>query len=165
MRVDLTIAQIGALKAMLGDELADDEQGWLDAIEGETDAFEMIRRFLSRIEEEEGARAVLTEQMDSRKVRRDRCDTRIERGRLMIATLMKCAGIDKLPLPEATLTLRETAAKLAINDPAAVPREYQVATWKPSMDAIKAAFPLDGSPLPNWVRIEDPRPALTIRRK
>jgi hypothetical protein len=165
MRTDLTLVQITALRTMLADQFEDDERGWIDALEGETDAFELVRRLLHRIEAEEGDRAALTEQMEARKVRRDRCDARIAAQREAIATVMKCAGLDKLPLPEATITLRETAPKLVVNDPAAVPHEYAVQSWKPSMDAIKAAFSVDTPALPNWLRIDDPRPSLTIRRK
>lgn len=166
MRADLTLLQINALRTMLADQFADDdERGWLDALEGETDAFELVRRLLDRLEREEGDRAALTEQMEARKARRDRCEARIAAQRETIATILKCAGLDKLPLPEATITLRETAPKLVVNDPAAVPQEYAVATWKPSMDAIKAAFPVDAPALPNWLRVEPARPSLTIRRK
>lgn len=165
MRLDLTIAQIGALRTMLANEFDEDERGYLDAIEGETDAFELVRKLLDGIERDEGDRAVLTEQMDARKVRRDRCDHRIKARRDAIMAVMECARIDKLPLPEATLTKRLTPAKLTVNEAAGVPDEYQVATYRPSMDAIKATFSVDSDVLPNWLRVEGARPSLTIRRK
>ncbi len=164
MRADLTLAQVSALRTMLADQFEDDDRGWLDLLEGETDAHALVRRFLDQIEAEDGVHAALTEQMDARKVRRDRSDTRKAAAREAIATVLKCAGIDKLPLPEATITLRETAVKLVVNDAAAVPQEYAKATWKPEMAKINAAFG-DAEQLPNWLRRDEPRPSLTIRRR
>lgn len=167
MRLDLTLAQINGIKLMLEDQLTDedDDRLLIDMIEGETDAFELVRKLLDRIEREEGDRAILTEQMDTRKVRRDRCDNRIKGFRDGIMAVLDAAGVDKLPLPEATLSLRMLDAKLSVNDPRAVPDEYTVSVPKPDMDKIKAAFAPDTPSLPNWLRVEDARPSLTIRRK
>lgn len=166
MRIDLALNQIHAIKLMLadaGDE--EDERLLIDTIEGETDAFALVGKLLNGIEREEGDRTALTEQMEVRKARRDRCDKRIAVQRDAIMAVMDCAGLDKLPLPEATLTKRMTAAKLVVNDPAAVPQDYAVATWKPNMEAIKAAFTPGDPQNPNWLRTDDARPSLTIRRK
>lgn len=165
MRQDITIAQIHALKVMLGDQLEDDERGWLDTLEGETEAFELIRKLLDRIEADEGARDTLTEQMEARKLRRDRCDARIKAQREAILAVMECAGLDKLALPEATLSVRQVAASLKVNDPAAVPEEYTIPAPKPNLEAIKAAFDPENDNLPNWLRVEPARPSLTVRRK
>lgn len=165
MRTDLTKLQVEAVVRDLRDHFEDDEQLKLDMLEGETDLFELARKLLDGIEADEGDKAVLTEQMDTRNARRDRCDARIKARREAIAALMECAELDKLPLPEATLSLRMTPAKLAVNEAAAVPEEYSVPTLKPSMEAIKAAFTPDTPDLPNWLRVEPERPSLTIRRK
>lgn len=164
MRIDLTLAQLGALKIMLADQAEDDERAWLDAIEGETDAFELVRKLLDAIEAEEGTAAILADQIDTRKTRIARCEARIKVQRDAIMAVMRCGGLEKLPLPEATLSLRTLAPKLVVNDTAAVPEEYTIPVPKPNLDAIKAAFPVDG-PLPNWLRVEPERPSLTIRRK
>lgn len=164
-QINLTIGQVNAVRTMLAGQFEDDERGWIDALEGETDALSLIRHLLDAIEAEEGTRAALTEQMDARKVRRDRCDARIGHQRDAIMAVMRAAGLDKLPLPEATLTVRETPEKLAVNDAAAVPEKYLVPTYKPSMDAIKAEFSPDSPALPNWLRVEPAKPSLTVRRK
>jgi hypothetical protein len=165
MRVDLAASQIQAVRIMLADQFEDDERGWLDFLEGETDLFEIARRLLEKMEAEEGDREALTEQMDARKVRRDRCDGRIKGLRDSIAALMECAGVDKLPLPEATVSLRQLAASLKVNDPAAVPDEYLVPKFAPDLAKIKEAFDTANDDLPNWLRVEPPRASLTIRRK
>lgn len=165
MRIDLTLAQINGLKLHLADQFEEDERGWLDALEGETDAFELIRRLLDRLEREEGDRNALTQQMEDRKARRDRCDARIKAQRETIMAVMACANIDKLPLPEATLSVRNMPAKLSVNDNAAVPEDFCTMKPVPNMDAIKSAFTTDTEALPNWLRVEPERPSLTIRRK
>lgn len=165
MRIDLTLAQINGLKLNLADQFEEDERGWLDALEGETDAFELVRRLLDRLEREEGDRNALTQQMEDRKARRDRCDARIKAQRDTIMAVMACANIDKLPLPEATLSVRSVAASLKVNDPKAVPDEYTVPDPKPDLAKIKAQFTTDSDALPNWLRVEPERPSLTIRRK
>lgn len=163
MRVDLTLMQLDAIKRDLADQFTDDERGWLDLIEGETDALEIVKKLLDGIEADEGDDAVLALQIAARQARSKRCNARIAARRQSIMAIMQSAGLKKLPLPEATLSLGSTKAKLAINDTAAVPAEYGDTIVKPSMDKIKAAFPLDG-PLPNWLRVDDARPSLTIRR-
>lgn len=163
MRLDLTLIQLDMIKRHLADEFQDDERGWLDTIEGETDALEIVRKLLDGIEADEGDDAVLAEQVKARQARQQRCKARIAARRLSIMAIMEAGGLKKLPLPEATLSLGTTKAKLAVNDPAAVPAEYGDTIVKPSMEKIKAAFTGNG-PLPNWLRAEDPRPSLTIRR-
>lgn len=164
-RMDLTKIQVEAIAAHLRDHLEDDERAYLDTLEGETDLFEWVRRLLSKIEEDEGRVAALKEQIGDRNTRKVRAEQRIETNREAIKALLDCAHLDKLVLPEATLSIRTTADALKVNDPAAVPDEYTVPNPKPSMDKIKAAFTPDTPDLPNWLRVEPGRPSLTIRRK
>lgn len=165
MRLDLTRLQIEAIAAMLHDSLEDDERLYLDTLAGETDLYEWVRRLLGKIEEDEGNVAALKEQIGDRNVRKARAEQRIETTREALKALLDCARLDKLVLPEATLSVRNTADSLKVNDPAAVPDEYTVPNPKPSMDKIKAAFSPDTPDLPNWLRVEPGRPSLTIRRK
>lgn len=146
-------------------ELADeDERLWIDSIEGETDAFELIGKALAAIEHEEGVQAALTEQMATRKDRRDRSIARADAYRQTIAAIMECAKLKTVPLPEATISLRTLPASIQVINKDAVPEEYLVSKPAPNITAIKAAFDPDGQ-LPNWLARVDPRPSLSIRRK
>lgn len=165
MRPDLTKIQVEMVMLHLRDQFEDDEQLKLDTLEGETDLFELVGRLLDRIEEEAGTMAALSEQIGDRQARKARSTAREKAYREAVMGLMLCAQLEKLTLPEATLSVRDTAAKLAINDPDAVPEEYTVSKPSPSMDLIKAAFSPDTGELPNWLRVEPPKPSLTIRRK
>lgn len=164
MRVDLTAAQVAAIRIQLLDAVGDDAQLWADTLEGQTDLFECVSALLNDIEEDEGQKAALTEQMDARKMRRDRCDVRIQAKRNAIAALMEAAGLDKLQLPEATISYRMTSPKLEINDAAAVPDEFMEVKRVPSKTRINEQFSVDG-PLPNWLRADPAKPSIAIRRK
>ena len=144
-------------------EQSDDEELLLDMLEGETDLFEIVRKLLEANEDDEGRKVALTEQMNIRKERRDRCDSRIARRRELIRELMEIAGVQKLPLAEATVTRQKVKAKVSVKDAEAVPHSLCKVIYKPDMDKIKAQYSL--SPiLPNWLGIEPERETIVIRR-
>lgn len=144
-------------------EQSDDEELMLDMLEGETDLFEIVRKLLNANEDDEGRKAALTEQMNVRKERRDRCDSRIAKRRDLIRELMEIAGIQKLPLPEATISRQKVKPKVVVKEADAVPHEFCKVTYKPDMEKIKREYAL--SPiLPNWLAIEPERETVVIRR-
>ena len=160
MRHDLTLNQVKAIMAMLGDELADDETLKLDTLEGETDLFALTRKLLDRIEDDEGAKAALIAQIQDRNERKARAEHRIESYRTAIKALMESAGLDRLPLPEATVTLRHLPPKAIVTDETLLPDAFVKITRKPDMAAIKAANdPVPGTALDNG------GVSITIRRK
>lgn len=162
MRFDLTRQQVAAIVAMLPDD--EDEQLRADMLEGETDLYEMASRLLSWIEEDEGAINALAEQIDTRKERQERAKNRIAARRDMIMALMDVARLDKLALPEATVTKRDLKPKLLIVSDDAVPDEYTVSKRTPDKKAINAVFERAGE-LPNWLTRDDGCQSITIRRK
>lgn len=164
MRLDLTIMQVKAVSDMLADAYGDDEQLLLDTLEGQTDLYELVAKLLDGIERDEGDVAALKTQMDDRKARKDRCDARIKARREAIAALMEAARVESLKLPEASVSWRLTAPKLAINDPQAVPDEFTAIKRVPDKALIDAAFTTDGD-LPNWLSVDPAKPTITVRRK
>jgi hypothetical protein len=165
MRADVTRVQVEALvlhlRTMLGDDDIHD-QLLLDSLEGQTDLFEMAGRLLDWIENDEGTKAALVSQIQDRNDRKSRAEKRIDAYRETLRGLMEAAGIDKLPLPEATVTLRKVAPKPVVTDPEALPDALCKITRKPDMAAIKAAV-ID-QPLPG-VALDNGGVSLTIRRK
>jgi hypothetical protein len=153
--------QVAAMVAMLPD---DDEQLRADMLEGETDLYEMLSKILGWAEEDEGAIIALDAQMADRAERKKRAADRIANRRQMIAALMDIARLDKIVLPEATLSKRLGKPKLIVADDEAVPDEYQVTKKTPDKKAINEAFE-DVPDLPNWLVREDGRDVLTVRRK
>lgn len=163
MRLDLTKLQIEAVVAMLHDELADDERAWLDMLEGETDLYEWVRRLLDRIEDDEGIVAALAEQQADRQVRKLRAQDRVASHRLAIQALLEAAKLDKLALPEATISIRDVPPKPIVSDEAAVPDELCRFKRAPDMAAIKAE--LEAGRAVSGVSLDNGGVSLTIRRK
>ena len=118
----LTQQQVSAVALMLQD--SDDEQLKLDTLEGETRLFELTRYLLERIEEDEGAIKELNEQIEARQSRKVAAGNRIKRRRQTIEALLDCARLDKLTLPEATISVRAVPPKAVVTDEAAVPDEF-----------------------------------------
>jgi hypothetical protein len=162
-RIDLTKIQVSAVRDMLHDALADDERAYLDTLEGETDLYELSRILLNRIEEDEGMQAVLAEQIADRTARRKRAGERVEHNREAIKALLECAGLNKLVLAEATLSIRDVSPKAIVTDEAAVPDELCRFIRKPDLAAIKVGLE-SGATIPG-VSLDNGGNSLTIRRK
>lgn len=141
-----------------------DEQLKLSTLEGETELNEIVSQLLADNEADEGDVAALETQIDVRKERKDRFKHRIESRKAAIASLMDCARITKLPLPEATVSLRTLQPAPKVIDEDALPDEFVKLVRKPDTQAIKAAFE-EGKPLPPGVILSNGGASLTIRRK
>lgn len=162
-RLDLTRIQIAAIAAHLHDELADDERAYLDTLEGETDLYEWVRRLLDRIEEDEGDQAKLAEQIADRTLRKNRAGERVKSHRSAIQALLECAKLDKLVLPEATVSVRDVPPKAIVSNEDEVPEALCRIKRSPDMAAIKAEMEA-GRAVPG-VTLDNGATSLTIRRK
>jgi hypothetical protein len=163
MRYDITTIQVKAIADMLRDE--EDDILLADMLEAETDLHPMLEKLLGWIEQDEGNAAALKQQIDDRTERKRRFEARVAAKRDAVTALLDIAGLDKITLPEATLSVRQLPAKLAVTDPAAVPEEFTVSVPRPNLDAIKAHFNPADPILPNWLRWDPPKSSLTIRRR
>jgi hypothetical protein len=163
VRLDLAKIQVGAVAAMLHDVLTEDERLYLDTLEGETDLYELVRKLLAQVEEDEGVQAILAEQIADRTARKQRAGERVKHNREAIMALIQCANLDKLTLPEATLSVRAVPPKAIVTDEAAVPDELCKFTRKPDLTAIKAEVEA-GAVVPG-VSLDNGGNSLTIRRK
>lgn len=163
MRLDLTKIQIEAVAAMLRDLLEEDERAYLDMLEGETDLYEWAGRLLDRIEDDQGVIAALSEQIADRQARKLRAADRIDANREALMALMQCANLDKLQLPEATLSVRDVAPKPVVVDEAAIPDELCRFKRAPDMAAIKAE--VEAGRAVSGVTRDNGGRTLTIRRK
>lgn len=162
-RLDLTRIQVASVAAMLRDSLGDDERAYLDMLEGETDLYEWARRLLDHIEADEGAILALDAQIADRTLRKSRAGARIKANRSAIQALLECAKLDKLTLPEATISVRDVPPKAIVVDEAAVPDEFCKLTRRPDMALIKVGVET-GEAVPG-VSFDNGGTSLTIRRK
>jgi hypothetical protein len=157
----ITKQQVAGIALMLANE--DDEQLKLDTLEGETNLFELVRTLLAGIEEDEGNVLALKHQTETKKIRKDAAEHRNEVRREAIQALMECAKLDKLTLPEATLSVRKVPPKPVVCDEAAVPVELCRLKRTPDIAAIKAEVEA-GRSVPG-VTLDNGGVTLTIRRK
>lgn len=162
MNYNLTAQQVAAVVAMLPDD--EDDRLREDMLEGETDLHAFAGKLLSHIEDDEGVINALADQIEGRKARQDRAKQRIASRRDMLAALLDIARIDKLTLPEATLTKRPGKPKLIVANDDAVPDEFQAIKKTPDKKAINSAFETADA-LPNWLHREPAKDVLTVRRK
>lgn len=144
-------------------ELAEDEALRADMIEGSTDLHRVVSRALGHKLE---ARAML-EGMKTVKEdlaeRFNRWQQREEAMTVLIKGLMEVAGLEKLMLPEATISIRPPSASVDITDPAALPQGYFALERKADKTAIgndlKAGREVPGAALSYG------EPSLTVRTK
>jgi Siphovirus Gp157 len=162
MRLDLTLAQISSVMATLkAAQVDDDEKLVTDAIEGETDAYEVLGSLLRQHDHFQalanGAKANKTDVA----VRQARFEAKVEAFRSAMLSVVEMTGLDKITLPQATISMREIKAKLVLVSPEAVPNEF--CKHVPDLEKIKAQYS-PGEVLPNWLATEPERKGITVRK-
>jgi outer membrane protein TolC len=142
-----------------------DEQLKLSTLEGETGLNELVSSLLAENEDDEGMVKQIKAQIDDRRQRIERFERRIETRKNAIISLMDCARLTKLPLPEATVTLRTLGPRPRIVDEEALPPEFITETIvrRPDREAIDAALER-GENVPGVV-MSNGGSSLTVRRK
>lgn len=142
-------------------ELGEDEVLRADMIEGETDAHE----FLRALERERREAAMLAESIEATvaelQARKDRFERRMLAMRSLMLRVMESAGANKIVLPEATLTVRNNAARCIITNESEIPREFMKVTETPRKQEIRDAL-ARGETVPGAV-LSNPEPSLMIR--
>lgn len=162
----LIIAQTKEMVRRLLDdfpELNEDDALKLDAIEGETDFNNLMRRLVIEAKAAaamaEGCIATMNEMAE----RSDRLSARENRTRWTIASLMDVAGLKKLPLPEATISLSRRGPYPAHPNMDELPEKFirtktiRSPDMKAIADAIKAGETIPGVTMTNGSSV------LTIR--
>lgn len=143
--------------------IGEDEDFKLDVLEGQTRLFEFVRLFLGRIEDDEGVANALKQQIADRQSRKERAEHRVEASRRAIGELLAAAKLDKLALPEATISTRFNPGRPKVADPDLLPDDCVRIERKPDMAAIKERA--DAGELPPGVTLGNGSMSLTVRRK
>jgi len=138
-RHDLTVEiirrQIESLLAAYP-EMADDADLLADMIEGETDAFEVMRELVREYLVARSFRDCLQETIADFKKRQDRADARVDRIRELMGKILVSADMAKFELPEATLSMRAGKQSVVITDEAALPESMIKISRSPDKMAI-----------------------------
>ena len=95
--------------------------------------------------------------------RKARFERRAEASRALIRTLMMQAGVDKIPLPEATISLSKGRASVDVIDVNELPQGFYSTERKPDKKAIQSALEA-GEQVPGAV-MANGKTSLMIRTK
>lgn len=141
------------LKAALS-EITDDPDTLADTIEGETSLHEAIAAVVAGLDEDKMLLDGIKSLQASLAAREARVQTRIDRRRRAIERGMVAGEVQKLELPQATLSMRRVPPALHIVSETIIPDRF----WKPQPpkldkkelgDAIKAGQDVPGATLDN----------------
>jgi Siphovirus Gp157 len=144
-------------------ELADDEQLRADFFEGQTNLDGVVSMLLDMsIEAKTMALAVKTRKQEIAE-RQARLERKEDACRNLIKTLLERAGINKLALTEANISLSNKAPSPIVTDESLLPDDCVKIERKPSMTAIKAA--LEAKREVQGVVMSNGGTTLTIRTK
>jgi hypothetical protein len=122
-------------------DLADDEQLRADMIEGATSFNDVIRRLVIEAKTAAGKAEGVKITVKELSERKARLEHQEERIRALILSLMQMAGLRKLPLPEATLSVTDKKPQpLKPDSVDGLPDEFIRVTRDVNMAAIHAAY-------------------------
>lgn len=139
MRIDGELPLIrrvtAQLRTMLGD---DDDVAFLDTLEGETNALEILDALIGGVQEADAMAEALRLQIDALSSRRARMVQRKDAFRSSILAVIDATGLQKIERPLATVSRRAGQPSVVITDAAAVPSQLCKTTVAPDLAAIKA---------------------------
>jgi hypothetical protein len=137
-----------------------------DTLEGATNLHEALAQVIDSAENDRTLCDALGQRIEEMRARQKRIEERIEHKREFAATVMESAGIKKLSLPAATVTLTPRPPKVIVTDEAALPAAYFTTPDPPAprVDRRKLAEALKyGEDVPGAL-LSNSRPTITIRR-
>jgi hypothetical protein len=155
---------IQELARQIREMCGDDDQAFVDSLEGVSDTVDAARRVVRLLIEtnaaEESMKGLSATYGARAKVHADRS----ERIRGALLNFLQEVGTKNLPLPEATLTVATGQPRLVgTPDIATLPLELTRTTREPSLTAIKAAL-VAGQKLPG-LSLSNAMPVLKVRTK
>jgi hypothetical protein len=144
--------------------MADEEL--FDTLDGECALTDALAQVIDSAENDRTLCDALGARIKEMQARQKRIEERIEHKREFAATVMESAGIKKLSLPAATVTLTPRSPKVIVTDEAALPAAYFTTPDPPAprVDRRKLAEALKyGEDVPGAL-LSNSRPTITIRR-
>ena len=167
MNLQTTIPLIQAVAAQLRDMLGEDfdTETFLDTLDGETDALDLIDRLIAEALDAEALSDALEAQEAAMRARRDRLKAKGDAMRKALLAVLDATGEKKVQRPRATVSRRAGTWRVEIYDPDVIPSQLrtvkQVVT--PDRRAIKAMLD-DGEPVPGAELVRGPD-GITVRVK
>ena len=146
----------------------DDDPAFLELIENETDALEILRRLLRRARRAEAeaaaVKAMRHELVEELAAREERHAQRSDALRRAVIWAMGELGLPRVVAPDFTASVSTPAhGPVEVPDPEAVPVEFCRVVKSPDKAKIKEL--LEGGMCPNWASWGPAKPRLTIRTR
>lgn len=123
------------IRDMLGDD--EDETAFLDTLDGETDAVDILDRAIRYMQDADALAAAIKAQEADLSVRRKRIEARSEAHRATLLTIIDAMGMAKVERPLATISRRAGGTSVCIVDEAAIPSQLCKVVSSPDKAAIK----------------------------
>ena len=161
-RIDLALIRRWADTIATTDD-RETEPGFLDTMDGETDALDLADRLIAEIQHDAALVAALKAQEEAMSQRRARLENREKAKRRVAVELLEALGVKKLERPRATLTRATGRTRPGITDPDAIPSQLCTVktTTAPDLAAIKRLLEA-GEDVPGAVLVRG-NDTLTIR--
>lgn len=137
---------IAAFKAHVADllaaypELAEDDELRADMFEGETDMIPLVTRLLKRKLDADTMVSAIKERKADIAERQARFERQSEGFKALIKSIMLAADLDKLTLPDATVSVTKARAIVEITDETALPQGFVEIKRVPKKSEIKKAL-------------------------
>lgn len=141
-------------------ELAEDDTLRADTIEGETDAHRVLARIVAVERDADSMAKAIAERARDLAGRKARHERKKEAMRVLLFRLLKAAGLPKVALPEATVSIGKKPASVEIVDADALPDNVVRIVRSPDKAAIKEALAAGDVP---GARMGEPGETLTVR--
>lgn len=131
------------LIAAMAENLApyrDDEEAFLDTLDGETDALDLLDAEISAVQSDEALAKAIKSCESDLKTRRERIEMRADAHRKNLRLILGAIGISKAERPAATVSIRPGTLSVRITDEAEIPSQLmrETVTRAPDKAAIKA---------------------------
>lgn len=157
MRVNAHVSLV-AIERLLESypELADDATLRIGMIEGETEAIALLNALVAAIRTDETLAKAIGDRVDAITERKRRAVERAKAARDTALEIMEACQVDRLTLPEATLSVRPTPPAVIIDREDSLPEDLFRIKREPDKTAIKdrlaAGQPVPGAHLSNGGR-------------
>ncbi|RUM99006.1 hypothetical protein EET67_05030 [Pseudaminobacter arsenicus] len=118
-------------------ELADDEDLRRDMLEGSTAAYDVLQRLVNQALDAETLTKATAGRITELQARKARYERKSDAMRALMFKVLKAIGERRATLPEATLSLRATPARVEIVDEALLPADCVRVSTSPDKTKIK----------------------------
>lgn len=127
------------IKALLQEypEIADDEQLWLDTLEGSTELHQVVQKLFNHVAECEMMASAIGDRAKKLGERKARMEKNASMGRTMIHNIMMAAGVKSLDVTEAKISISNVPKKVVITDEDVIPDFYMRISREPDKPKIK----------------------------